>query len=323
MIKAAIIMDPILSINIKKDSSFSMLLEMQHRKYEIFYIEIQDLFLLNGEAYAYSKKLIKIDKNKKEIYIFSKIYEIALKNFDFVLMRKDPPFNMQYIYSTYILERAEIHNTLIINKPQSLRDCNEKIFASWFSNLIPNTLVTKNIKKINEFCKKNKEVIFKPLDKMGGQSIFRLKKNDPNMNVVIETLTKHGKNFCMIQKYIPEISKGDKRILIINGNAIPYCLNRIPRKNETRGNITAGAAYKAKPLTKKDFAIVNSIKSTLIEKGLFFVGLDIIGDKLTEINVTSPTCIQEIEKKYTNISITKILFDEIENKINKKNKFKY
>lgn len=319
MFKLGIIMDPITEINIKKDSSFAMILEMQRRQYDIFYIEINQLYLSNGEAYAYAKKIVQIQEHSKKWCKLQQGKNIPLKKLNAILMRKNPPFNLKYIYSTYILEIAETTGTLIVNKPQSLRDCNEKIFINWFKNIIPTTLVSNNKKRIKEFYKKNIDIILKPLNKMAGESIFRIKKNDSNINVIIETLTKNNKRFCMAQKYLPEIKNGDKRILVINGKPIPYCLVRIPKKNETRANLSKGAISIAKPLTKNDWKISNIISPILKKKGLIFVGLDIIGNKLTEINVTSPTGIREIEKAFPQLSITNILFNKIEEKIKKIN----
>ncbi|BGI51047.1 MAG: glutathione synthase [Arsenophonus endosymbiont of Ceratovacuna japonica] len=315
MIKLGIIMDPILTIKVKKDSSFAMLLEAQRRGYEIYYMEINDLYLLQGEAYGYTKQLINLNKEITQWYEFGIEQEIALKNLDIILMRKDPPFNIEYIYITYILEIAEKSGTIVINKLQSLRDCNEKIFASRFTKLTPETLVTRNNKKLREFHQKYNNIILKPLNKMGGASVFLLTKNDPNISVIIETLTQYGKCFCMAQNYIPDIKYGDKRILVIDGEPVPYCLVRIPAIGEIRGNIAAGGYSEARPLMKKDWKIAKTISPILKEKGLIFVGLDIIGDYLTEINVTSPTCICQIEEAFPNISITGMLFDSIEKRL--------
>ncbi|WMY95205.1 MAG: glutathione synthase [Arsenophonus sp.] len=320
MIKLGIVMNTIKNIDIKKDSSFAMLLEAQRRKYEIYYMEIGDLFLLNGEAYAYTKKIKKIQENSKKWYTFETTKNIALKKLNVILMRQDPPFNTEYIYATYILERAEATGTLIINKPQSLRDCNEKIFTLWFSKLTPKTLVTRNKKQLYAFYKKYQDIILKPLDKMGGDSIFRIQKNDPNINVIIETLIKKEKHFCMAQNFLPEINKGDKRVLMIDGEPIPYCLARIPPEGEIRGNLAIGGYGEVRKLTKSDWKIAKSVSSILKEKELIFVGLDIIGDRLTEINITSPTCIREIQLALPHISITGILFDVIEKKLTTKNK---
>lgn len=310
-IKLGIVMDPISQINIKKDSSFAMLLEAQKRGYEIYYLEMKDLYLQQGEARA-TTRTITVQNNPEQWYqISSDELDIKLGDLDTIFMRKDPPFDTEFIYATYILERAESAGSLIVNKPQSLRDANEKLFTAWFSDCTPVTLVTRSAAKFREFYAEHQDVILKPLDGMGGASIFRLKPNDSNVGVIIETLTNHESEYAMAQKFIPGIKDGDKRILMINGEPIDYCLARIPAKGETRGNLAAGGRGEARPLSDSDRAIAARVGPTLKEKGLIFVGLDVIGDKLTEINVTSPTCIKEIEAAY-DVSITGKLFDEVE-----------
>lgn len=232
-------------------------------------------------------------------------------------MRKDPPFDTEFIYATYILERAEEKGTLIVNKPQSLRDCNEKLFTAWFSDLTPETLVTRNKAQLKAFWEKHGDIILKPLDGMGGASIFRVKAGDPNLGVISETLTELGSRYCMAQNYLPAIKDGDKRVLVVDGEPVPYCLARIPQGGETRGNLAAGGRGEARPLTESDWEIARRVGPTLKAKGLIFVGLDIIGDRLTEINVTSPTCVREIEAAFPDVSITGMLMDAIEKRINK------
>ncbi|OBP14651.1 glutathione synthase [Rheinheimera sp. SA_1] len=310
MIKLGIVMDPISSINIKKDSSFAMLLQAQKRGYQLHYMEMADLYLLEGQARA-STRLLQVEQNPAKWYEFNGQQDIALSDLDVILMRKDPPFDTEFVYATYILERAEDEGTLIVNKPQSLRDANEKLYTSWFSQHTPKTLVTRDAARLKAFYQAEKDVILKPLDGMGGASIFRLKPEDANVSVIIETLTEHGSRYAMAQKFIPEIKDGDKRVLVINGEPVPYCLARIPASGETRGNLAAGGRGEARPLTDSDWAIARAVGPALKAKGLIFVGLDIIGDKLTEINVTSPTCIREIEAAFP-ISITGLLFDQIE-----------
>jgi len=301
-IKIGIVMDPISDIKIHKDSSFAMLLEAQARGWELYYLEMQDLYLDNGRCFASSKKLT-VQRDPENWYQLQETTDHPLSDLDAVLMRKDPPFDTEYIYATYLLERAEDEGCLIVNKPQSLRDANEKLFTAWFSEFTPTTLVTRSSQKIRDFHAKHQDVILKPLDGMGGASIFRIKENDANIGVIIETLTEHQQRYCMAQKFIPEIKDGDKRILIVDGEPMPYALARIPAKGETRGNLAAGGRGVAQPLSERDWHIANAIGPKLKEKGLIFVGLDIIGDKVTEINVTSPTCIQEIDNAYgTNIS---------------------
>ncbi|RAW95820.1 MULTISPECIES: glutathione synthase [unclassified Photorhabdus] len=316
MIKLGIVMDPISSINIKKDTSFAMLLEVQRRGWELHYMEMSDLYLHQGEARARTR-LLQVENHPQQWYQFDREQDLALETLDVILMRKDPPFDTEYIYATYILERAEEKGTLIVNKPQSLRDCNEKLFTAWFPDLTPDTLVTRNAAHLREFHQKHGDVIFKPLDGMGGASIFRLKKDDPNVGVIIETLTEHGNRFCMAQNFLPAIKEGDKRVLIINGEPVPYCLARIPAQGETRGNLAAGGRGEARPLSESDWAIARAVAPTLQEKGLIFVGLDIIGDKLTEINVTSPTCAREIEAAFPDISIIGMLMNAIEERLEK------
>ncbi|MDD1782343.1 glutathione synthase [Enterovibrio sp. ZSDZ35] len=315
MIKLGVVMDPIESINIKKDSSFAMMLEAQRRGWEIHYMQMNDLSLEQGKALARTK-IVTLEENPEKWFEVQSEQDIALADLDAVLMRKDPPFDTEYIYATYILERAEVEGCLIVNKPQSLRDCNEKLFTAWFPEHTPITLVTRRDDQIKAFHEKHGDVILKPLDGMGGSSIFRVKKGDPNLSVIIETLTGLGNNYCMAQTFVPDISNGDKRILVVDGEPMPYCLARIPAKGETRGNLAAGGRGEARPLSETDWAIARAVAPTLKEKGLIFVGLDIIGDKLTEINVTSPTCIREIEAAF-DINISGKLMDAIAARIEK------
>ncbi|MFP1786516.1 glutathione synthase [Lonsdalea quercina] len=314
MIKLGIVMDPIAAINIKKDTSFAMLLEAQRRGWELHYMEMDDLYLNEGEARATTRKL-SVEHNYDGWYQFGDAQDIALHELDVVLMRKDPPFDTEFIYATYILERAEEKGTLIVNKPQSLRDCNEKLFTAWFSDLTPATRVTRRADKLREFHQQHKDVILKPLDGMGGASIFRLKQDDANVSVIIETLTEHGSRYCMAQNYLPAIKDGDKRVLVVDGEPVPYCLARIPQGGETRGNLAAGGRGEARPLSESDWRIARTVAPTLKQKGLIFAGLDIIGDRLTEINVTSPTCVREIEAAFPDISISGMLMDAIERRL--------
>lgn len=309
-LKIGIVMDAIHYINIKKDSSFAILLEIQRRKHIIYYMEMNDLYLKNGRPYARTR-LIELKNDLKNWYIFKNEKNLSLNTLDVILMRKDPPFNMEFIYSTYILELAEKTGVLVINKPQSLRDCNEKMFISWFPNLTPKTLVTRNIVQIQKFWKKYKDIIIKPLDGMGGKSIFRIKRQDNNFLSIVESMTNYEKKYCMVQTYLKKITDGDKRILIINGTPVPWCLARIPLKGETRANLASGGIGQVKKLNQSDWKIANYVSPILKDKGLIFVGIDVIGNKLTEINVTSPTCICEIELE-KKISISSMLIDYIE-----------
>ena len=305
-----IVMDPIADITIKKDTSFAMLLEAQRRGYTIHYMEMADLYLLEGQARARSR-LLMVEEDPANWYQFGQEQDIALGELDAILMRKDPPFDTEYIYATYMLELAEQQGCLIVNKPQSLRDANEKLYTSWFSQYTPKTLVSRDSARLKAFWQQHQDVIIKPLDGMGGASIFRLKADDPNVGVVLETLTAHNSRYAMAQQFVPAISQGDKRILMVNGEPIPYVLARIPAKGETRGNLAAGGRGEVRPLSDTDRAIAEAVGPTLKAKGLIFVGLDIIGDKLTEINVTSPTCVREIEAEAP-VHITGQLFDAIE-----------
>ncbi|MEE2022865.1 MULTISPECIES: glutathione synthase [Alkalimonas] len=305
-----IVMDPIADITIKKDTSFAMLLEAQRRGYTIHYMEMADLYLLEGQARARTR-LLMVEEDPTNWYQFGQQQDIALGDLDAILMRKDPPFDTEYIYATYMLELAEQQGCLIVNKPQSLRDANEKLYTSWFSQYTPKTLVSRDSARLKAFWQQHQDVIIKPLDGMGGASIFRLKADDPNVGVVLETLTGHNSRYAMAQQFVPAISEGDKRILMVNGEPIPYVLARIPAKGETRGNLAAGGRGEVRPLSDTDRAIAEAVGPTLKAKGLIFVGLDIIGDKLTEINVTSPTCVREIEAEAP-VHITGQLFDAIE-----------
>ncbi|VEF24702.1 Glutathione synthetase [Shewanella baltica] len=316
MIKLGIVMDPISEINIKKDSSFAMLMAAQDRGYQLFYMEMADLAMVNGVAMANMRPLTVINDASKW-YELGESEDTPMSELDVILMRKDPPFDTEFIYATYMLERAEEQGVLIVNKPQSLRDANEKLFTAWFSEFTPETIVTRDAKRIRAFHQAKGDIILKPLDGMGGTSIFRVKQDDPNLGVIIETLTSYGQQYAMAQAFIPEITKGDKRILVVDGEPVPYALARIPMKGETRGNLAAGGSGVAQPLSDSDWAIARAIGPELKKRGLIFVGLDVIGDKLTEINVTSPTCIREIQAAF-DVDITGMLMDAIEARINAK-----
>ena len=314
-IKLGIVMDPIQSINIKKDTSFAMLLEAQQRGYELYYMEMSDLYLEQGISYATMRPL-EVRQDYTCWYSLGEVVDQPLHELDVILMRKDPPFDTEFFYATYLLERAEDQGTLIVNKPQSLRDANEKLFTAWFAEHTPTTLVTRSAAKLRSFHQQHQDVILKPLDGMGGASIFRMKHDDPNIGVIIETLTEHGSRYCMAQTYLPAIKDGDKRVLVVDGEPIPYCLARIPAKGETRGNLAAGGRGEPRELTEADWKIARAVGPTLKAKGLIFVGLDIIGDRLTEINVTSPTCVREIEAEF-DINICGLLMDAIERRLAK------
>ncbi|ABO25091.1 glutathione synthase [Shewanella loihica] len=313
MIKLGIVMDPISDINIKKDSSFAMLMAAQSRGYQLYYMEMQDLAMVNGVAMGNMRRLT-VKQDPQSWYQLEEAVDTPLADLDVILMRKDPPFDTEFVYATYMLERAEEQGTLIVNKPQSLRDANEKLFTAWFSEFTPDTIVTRDAQRIRAFYQEKGDIILKPLDGMGGSSIFRVKAQDPNLGVIIETLTNHGQQYAMAQAFIPDITAGDKRILVVDGVPVPYSLARIPQKGETRGNLAAGGRGVAQPLSESDWAIANAIGPELKKRGLIFVGLDVIGDKLTEINVTSPTCIREIEAAF-DVDITGMLMDAIEARV--------
>lgn len=314
--KLGIVMDPIQSINIKKDTSFAMLLQAQKRGYELIYMEMSDLYLDNGKPMAIMRSL-EVKKDAENWYNLGIEFHQNLAELDVILMRKDPPFDGEFLYATHMFSLAEQAGTLVVNRSSSLRDFNEKLFTSWFPELIPDTLVTRNSNLIREFHQKHGDIICKPLDGMGGTSIFRVKPDGNNLGVIIETLTNLGTTYAMFQRYMPEIKDGDKRILIVDGQVVPYSLARLPSKGETRGNLAAGGTGRPQPLSDSDRRIAEAIAPLLVEKGLIFVGLDVIGDRITEINVTSPTCVQEIEAAY-DVDITGMLFDAIEKRLNDK-----
>jgi glutathione synthase len=311
--KIGIVMDPISAITIKKDSSFAMLLAAQAKGWSLFYMEQQDLFLHQGIVSAEMKPL-QVEENADNWYQLGDKKTQALSELDVILMRKDPPFDMEYIYSTYLLEQAQSAGVLVVNHPQSLRDANEKLYTAWFPQCCPPTLVTRQNHLIKQFQSEHGDIILKPLDGMGGASIFRVKSDDPNTSVIIETLTEHGQKSVMAQKFIPEIVDGDKRILMINGEPVPYALARIPAQGETRGNLAAGGRAEGRPLTEHDRWICEQVGPTLREKGLLFVGLDVIGNYLTEINVTSPTCIRELDNQFS-LNIAGDLMNSIEQQL--------
>ncbi|WP_444757276.1 glutathione synthase [Pseudomonas sp. A014] len=312
-VRLGIVMDPIASISYKKDSSLAMLLAAQERGWSLFYMEQRDLYLGAGQARAQMRPL-KVFADPAHWFELGDEQDSALSELDVILMRKDPPFDMEFVYSTYLLEQAEREGVLIVNKPQSLRDCNEKLFATQFPQCMAPTLVSRRADILRAFAATHGDVILKPLDGMGGASVFRHRQGDPNLSVILETLTQHGHQQIMAQAYLPQIVDGDKRILMIDGEPVPYCLARIPASGETRGNLAAGGRGEARPLTERDRWIAAQVGPTLREKGLLFVGLDVIGDSLTEINVTSPTCIREIDAAY-NTHIGGQLMDAIDRKL--------
>ena len=296
-VKLGVVMDPIASINYKKDTTLAMLWAAQDRDWQLFYIEQTDLYLEQGVARARMAQLT-VFRDSDHWFKLDGPEDRDLAELDVILMRKDPPFDNEYIYSTYILEAAERKGSLVVNRCQSLRDCNEKVFATQFPQCCPPVLVSADMRRLKEFHQHHGDAIFKPLDGMGGDAIFRVKPDDPNVSVILEMLTLHGRQTIMAQKFIPQIVEGDKRILMINGEPVPFCLARVPLVGETRGNLAAGGTGQPQPLTERDQWIAAQVGPSLREKGLLFVGIDVIGDYLTEINVTSPTCIREIDAGY-------------------------
>ena len=313
MVKLGVVMDPIATINVKKDSTFAMLLAAQARGWQIHYMEMNDLSVTDGVAYG-NTRLLTVNDSPDNWFTFGGASTFALHELDVILMRKDPPFNMEYIYATYLLELAERQGTLVVNRPQTLRDANEKLSTSWFPQCTTPTLVSRSQQQFLDFLKQHQDLILKPLHGMGGASIFRVREGDVNTNVIIETLTEHETRFAMAQRFIPEIDQGDKRILLVNGEPVPYALARVPPEGESRGNLAVGGTGVGIPLSERDHWICNQVKTTLVEKGLLFVGLDVIGDYLTEINITSPTCIRELDKLY-DLDIAGQLIDAIENRL--------
>jgi len=292
-----VVMDPIGQITAYKDTTLALLLAAADKGWNLCYLEMQDLYLDNDIAMGSMRELNVFDDDKHWYSLGPK--SIApLGGLDAIIMRKDPPFDSAFLHSTYILEAANQQGCLVVNNPRSLRDCNEKLFATQFPQCCPPLRVSNNADHLRSFYDDHQDVIFKPLDGMGGTGIFRCKPNDPNIGVILETLSELGKSYIMAQKFIPEITNGDKRILVVNGEAVPYALARVPAKGETRGNLAAGGSGRPQPLSDRDHWIVSQVAPTLLKKGLLFVGLDVIGDYLTEINVTSPTCAREIDAAY-------------------------
>ena len=296
-IHLGVVMDPIGSIKPAKDTTFAMLLAAQARGWRISYMEQADLYLADGEPRARSRILTVRDQSL-DWFTLGEAEDGPLADLDLILMRKDPPFDMEYVATTYILERAAAAGAMVVNRPQSLRDANEKAFTAWFPQCCPPTLITRDKARIRGFLRQQGKIVVKPLDGMGGAQVFVLADGDPNTSVVLETLAGDDVRITVAQKYIPEIKDGDKRILIVDGEPVPYALARVPAPGESRGNLAAGGKGIGVELTERDRWICAQVAPTLMEKGLLFVGLDVIGDWLTEINVTSPTCARELDKMY-------------------------
>jgi len=292
-----VVMDPIESIKPKKDSTLAMLLAAQRVGWTIVYFRQQDLSVRDGAPLGAGRR-IEVRDDPETWFTLGGSWSHGLERLDALLMRKDPPFDMEYIYTTYILELAENRGLLVVNKPSSLRDINEKAYTSWFPQCTPATLVTRSRNELLSFLDEHRRIVLKPFDGMGGRSIFVVTAGDLNVNVIIETLTADGEKYTLAQRYVPEIAQGDKRILLIDGEPIEYALARIPAPGESRGNLVMGAKGEGRPLSERDRWLVAQVGPVLRSKGVMFAGLDVIGDFLTEINVTSPTGIRELDRQY-------------------------
>ncbi len=310
--KIAFILDPLESIKTYKDSSFAMMREAVARGHRIYAIHQEELLWRERRVWTGAREL-KLTGDPHHWYEAGERTLGSPAQFDAIVMRKDPPFDMEYVYSTYLLELAQAEGARVYNHPRAIRDHNEKIAIARFAQFTAPTIVTRQEELLREFLAEHRDIILKPLDGMGGTSIFRLHRNDPNVGVVIETLTHYGQRTIMAQRYIPEISQGDKRILLIDGEPVPYCLARIPKQGETRGNLAAGGRGIAQPLSERDREIALHIAPILAAEGLLLVGLDVIGDYLTEVNVTSPTCFQEITDQ-TGFNVAGMMIDALERK---------
>ena len=315
-VRIGMVMDPIAEITPAKDSSLAMLLAAQQRGHELVCFQLNDLRIQNGEARGRGR-VTQVSDSAEHWYKQSESVDMALADLDVILMRKDPPFDMEYIYATYILERAELGGALVINRPASLRDMNEKAYTAWFPQCCPDTLITRNMDELKAFKDHHKRIVVKPLDGMGGKSIFVVDHRDNNANVIFETLTANQTRFMIAQTYIPEILDGDKRIILIDGKTPEFALARIPDADDNRGNLVMGATAETRALTDRDRWICEQVGPELSRRGVVFAGLDVIGDYLTEINVTSPTGIREIYK-YTNVDLAKELMECIEEKLSER-----
>jgi glutathione synthase len=312
-LKIGIIMDPIQSITPYKDSSLAMLLEAERRNAEIHYFEQKDLSLVSGTALGQST-LLHVRDDNDDWFEPGDQQNVELGDLDAILMRKDPPFDMEYIYTTYILDRAQEAGALVVNAPQALRDMNEKAYTAWFPQCAPPTLITRSMEEMKAFLVEHERVVAKPLDGMGGRSIFAIQRGDKNANVIFETLTNYGTEFAVTQVFVPEIEAGDKRILLIDGEPVPYALARIPTGDDHRGNMVAGAVTQGQEMSKRDHWICEQVGPVLRDAGVLFAGIDIIGDYLTEVNVTSPTGIRELDKQF-DLNIAGRMFDAIQSKL--------
>ena len=309
-LKTGMVMDPISGIKPYKDSSFAMLLEAQRRGHVLYYMEPNDLYAVDGRVFA-RMQMLEVRDNTSDWFTLTPLGSLSLDELDIVLMRRDPPFDMDYIYATYMLELAEKAGTLVINRPQSLRDANEKFFINNFPQCCVPMLISSNSSRIREFVSQHGHCVVKPLDGMGGESVFQVSDSDLNLNVILETITRHDARPVMAQKFIDEISSGDKRILVVNGEPVPYALARFPGEGDFRGNLAKGGSSKGVPLSERDRWICAQVGPELKRRGILFAGLDVIGDWLSEVNVTSPTCIRELDEEF-GLNIAAQLFDAAE-----------
>lgn len=313
-VRLAVVMDPIGSIKPAKDTTLAMLLAAQKRGWELWYAEQRDLWLRDGAAFARLRP-IRVRDDPREWFELGEAHTRRLAELDVALMRKDPPFDMEYIYTTYILERAEEEGLMVVNRPQGLRDMNEKVFTAWFPQATAPTLITRDMADMHAFLKEHLKIVCKPLYGMGGRSIFVVDRGDKNANVVFETLTEYGTRYAIVQRYIPDIvSTGDSRILVIDGEPAPYALARIPAQTDNRGNLAAGARGEGRELNDRDRWLVAQIGPTLRQRGMLFVGLDVIGGYVTEINVTSPTGVRELDEQFKT-ELAGLLMDAIEKRL--------
>jgi glutathione synthase len=312
-VKLAFVADPLDSFKIYKDTTFAMMREAAARGYALYALEQEDLTWRGGIVQGDARR-IHLTGVKPGWYRSEGRATAPLRDFDAVLMRKDPPFDMEYVYSTYLLELAELQGARVFNRPRGIRDWNEKMAVARFPQFAPPTLVTRREPLIREFLAEHRDVILKPLDGMGGASVFRARQDDPNVGVIIETVTHYGRRTIMAQRYVPEIQEGDKRVLLIAGKPVPHALARIPKPGETRGNLAAGATGVARELTRRDREIAEALGPALQKEGLLLVGLDVIGDWLTEVNVTSPTCFQEITEQ-SGFNVAGMFMDALEHEL--------
>ena len=313
-IRLGVVMDPISRIAFKKDTTLAMLLAAQARGFALHYLEQADLSLRDGKALGRTRPLT-VRADPESWFTLGEAKPLELGSLDCILMRKDPPFDMEYVYTTYVLERAEEQGALVVNRPQGLRDMNEKVYTAWFPQCCAPTLVTRDMADMDAFLREHGKIVCKPLHGMGGRSIFVIDKGDKNTRVIFETLTEYGQRFAIVQRYIPDIVEtGDSRVLLVDGEPVPYALARIPSADDHRGNLAAGAQGVGRPLNERDRWLAGQIGPALAARGMLFVGLDVIGGYVTEINVTSPTGVRELDKQF-HIDIGDLLMQAIERRL--------